>query len=99
MILYSYAVRYHADISVRDLVENRVGDEVRKKQLIQLLGIDLDWRMHEVYSQFGFIYYRQLRIVFDLELCAVEARYCCIICLSYSSIKHHEMKFTVCIVE
>ena len=33
---------------MRELLEQRQCDEKRKEKLLALLGIDLDWRMHEV---------------------------------------------------
>jgi len=42
-------VPYSADITVQDMVSNRVGvEKERKDKLIKLLDIDVTWRMHEV---------------------------------------------------
>lgn len=40
---------YHADISVADMIRVMdTSDTTRKEQLLEMLEIDLEWRMHKV---------------------------------------------------
>lgn len=47
--LRSNNVSYHADISVADMIRVMdTEDTERKQQLLEMLEIDLEWRMHKI---------------------------------------------------
>jgi ABC-type multidrug transport system ATPase subunit len=48
MLFPSYSVRYHGDFPVREVVASREAPEGRREFLLNLLGIDLDWRLHQL---------------------------------------------------